>query len=249
MRLQLIRNATMRLTYNGHVILTDPFLAPKNTIESFAGISENPLVDLPMPPQHVIEGAEMVLLSHRHVDHFDLMAQKMLDKSLPVYCQPGDEEHVAANDFGNIMAVEDVVEWEGIGITRTPGQHGTGEMAERMGKVSGFVFQAEGEPTVYWCGDTIWYPPVEETIEKFKPDVIITHSSGATFKGHDPILMDTEQTLALVQAAPGSKVVAIHMDSLDHGTVSRPDLRTAAGNAGLSKERFFVPEDGEELSF
>ena len=249
MRLQLIRNATMRLTYHGHLILTDPFLAPKNTIESFAGISENPLVDLPMPPQLVIEGAEMILLSHLHVDHFDVMAQKMLDKSLPVYCQPGNEERIAANDFADITPIEDAVEWQGITISRTPGQHGTGEMAERMGKVSGFVFQAEGEPTLYWCGDTIWYPPVEQTIEKFKPDVIITHSSGAQFEGHDPILMDADQTLALALAAPEAMVVAIHLDSLDHGKVSRPDMRIAAEEAGLSKDRFFVPEDGEEITF
>jgi hypothetical protein len=39
------------------------------------------------------------------------------------------------------------------------------------------------------------------------------------------------------------------LDTLDHGTVSRLDLRAAVKQAGFSKDRFFVPEDGEELSF
>ena len=249
MKLHLIRNATMRLHYAGHLMLTDPFLGPARTIESFANISENPLVDLPIIPQEVIEGVEMVLVSHLHVDHFDLMAQKMLPKDLPVYCQPGDEERIAANDFEDISPIETQTEWQGIRITRTEGQHGTGKWIERMGKVSGFVFQAAGEPTVYWCGDTIWYPPVGQVIEQYQPEVIITHSSGAVLGDSDPIVMDAEQTLAVCQAAPNSTVVAVHMDSLDHGTVDRATLRAAAKAARISEEKLRIPQDGETLKF
>src|SRR5215218_5396741 len=67
-----------------------------------------------------------------------------------------------------------------------------------------------------------------QTIERFRPDVIVTHSSGAMWKGNGPIVMDTAQTLAVCQAAPGSRVVAIHLDSLDHGEVTREDLRAQA---------------------
>jgi L-ascorbate metabolism protein UlaG (beta-lactamase superfamily) len=35
MRLQLIRNATLRLTYHGQLILIDPYLAPKHTLPSY----------------------------------------------------------------------------------------------------------------------------------------------------------------------------------------------------------------------
>ena len=47
MKLQLIRNATMRLNYAGQTILTDPMLSPKDTIDSWAGVARNPTVELP----------------------------------------------------------------------------------------------------------------------------------------------------------------------------------------------------------
>ena len=118
-----------------------------------------------------------------------------------------------------------------------------------MGQVSGFVFQALGEPTVYWTGDTILYEPVSQVIERFRPDVIVTHSSGAMWKGSGPIVMDADQTLAVCQTAPESRVVAIHLDSLDHGQVSRQDLRARARAVEISETRLLIPEDGETLEF
>ncbi len=48
-QLQLIRNATLRLTYHNQLILIDPYFAPKHTLPSYADKSLNPLVDLPLP--------------------------------------------------------------------------------------------------------------------------------------------------------------------------------------------------------
>ena len=142
----------------------------------------------------------------------------------------------------------DTVAWHGITVTRTPGQHGTGpeELAD-MGQVSGFVLQTPGEPTLYWTGDTILYGPVLQAIERFRPDVVVTHSSGAMWKGNGPIVMDAAQTLAVCQAAPASRVVAIHLDSLDHGEVSREALRAQARAAAIPEGRLLIPEDGECL--
>lgn len=244
MRLRLLRNATQRLRYAGHELLLDPYFAPKHSRPSFTGRSPNPLVELPCSPEEIMAGAELLIVSHLHSDHFDPEAQRLLPKELPVFCQPGDEEIIRGHGFEQVTPIADSITWQGIAITRTPGQHGTfpSELAE-MGQVSGFVFQAPGEPTVYWAGDTIFYEPVSKVIERFRPDVIVTHSSGAMWKGSGPIVMDADQTLAVCQAAPESRVVAIHLDSLDHGTVSRQDLRVRA--AGISQ--LLIPEDGETL--
>jgi L-ascorbate metabolism protein UlaG (beta-lactamase superfamily) len=247
MKIQLIRNATLRVTVNGRLFLVDPFLAQKGTVRSFAGISQNPIVDLPMSPEAVIEGAEMVLVSHLHVDHFDDMAMDLLPKTLPILCQPGDEATIREKGFVEVTAVFDQHTWQGITFTRTLGQHGYGELAERMGNVSGFVWEAAGEPTVYWAGDTVWYEPVAETIAKHQPDVIVTHSSGAKFGDSQPIVMDATQTTAVCQAAPNAVVIAVHLESLDHGTVTRADLRTAAAAQGISDDRLRIPADGETV--
>ncbi|HKV12054.1 MAG TPA: MBL fold metallo-hydrolase [Thermoanaerobaculia bacterium] len=247
MRLRLLRNATQRLRYAGHELLLDPFFAPKHSRPSFAGRSPNPLVPLPCPVEEILAGVELVIVSHLHSDHFDPEAQRLVPKDLPVFCQPGDEETIRGHGFTRVEPVADSVTWNGITITRTPGNHGSGAVLEEMGQVSGFIFAAPGEPTVYWAGDTILYEPVRETIGRFRPDVIVTHSSGAMWKGDGPIVMDAAQTLEVSRIAPGSRVVAIHLDSLDHGEVSREDLRAAARAAGIADGRLLIPADGETL--
>lgn len=249
MQIRLIRNATLRLTYGNRQFITDPFLAAKHSIRSFADISPNPLVDLPCPPEEVVEGVEMAVISHLHVDHFDPLAQELLPKDIPLFCQPGDQAELAEKGFQSVVAVEQSTQWQGITLTRTPGQHGSGAWVERMGNVSGFVFQAENEPTLYWAGDTIWYEPVKQVIADFQPDIIITHSSGAKFGDSDPIVMDAAQTIAVCRAAPEAIVMAVHMETLDHGTISRADLRTMAGAEGIRPEQLLIPADGEQLSF
>lgn len=249
MKVQLIRNATLRVEFGSHFFVVDPFLAAKETIRSFAVISKNPIVDLPMTPEAVIDGAEMVLVSHLHPDHFDEVAMDLLPKTMPIFCQPGDEETIRGKGFELVTAVSNQLTWQGITFTRTPGRHGSGELAERMGKVSGFLWEAADEPKVYWMGDTIWYEPVAEAIAQHQPDVIITHSSGAKFGDSDPIVMDTAQTIAVCQAAPDATVVAVHLESLDHGTVTRADLRAAATAQGISEARLRIPADGETVAF
>lgn len=245
MRFQLIRSATLRLRYAGRELLVDPYFAPRHSRPSFAGRSPNPLIDLPLSPGEILNGVELVLVSHLHSDHYDPEAQRLLPKDLPVLCQPGDEETIRGHGFADVTPVETTVDWRGITVTRVPGQHGAGAVLADMGTVMGFVLQAPGEPTVYWAGDTVWYEPVRETIERFRPDVVVTHSSGAVWGDGVLIVMDANQTVEVCKAAPESLVVAVHLDSLDHGTVSRSDLRAQARSAGLADGRLWIPADGE----
>lgn len=249
MNLRLLRNATMRLDYAGRALLADPDLAPRHARRSFTGRSLNPLVDLPVAAEAILEGVEAVLVSHLHADHFDAEAQRLLPKDLPLFCQPGDAEALRGHGFANVTPVEDSAEWNGITITRVAGQHGFGADLADMGTVSGFVLAAPGEPTLYWAGDSVWYAEVAATIERHQPALIVTHSAGAVWKAGTPIIMDAEQTIAVCQAAPRSTVIAVHMDSLDHGQVSRADLRAAADAAGIAPERLRIPADGDTLTF
>jgi L-ascorbate metabolism protein UlaG (beta-lactamase superfamily) len=249
MKIRLIRNATMRLTYGGRLFLTDPYLADKLTLPSYRGVSKNPLVDLPIPAEQVIIGAEAVIVSHRHTDHFDQAAKRILPKDTLLFCQPADRAAMEADGFTRIIPIDDFAEWQGVRITRVPGRHGSGEVLDDMGGVSGFVFQAAGEPTLYWAGDTVWYEAVAENIRRFRPDVILPHVCGAVWGPSETlIVMDAAQVVEVCRAAPESTVVAIHLEALDHGTVTRADLRAYADRAGISAERLLIPADGEELS-
>ena len=228
MRIQLIRGATLRFSYAGRNFIIDPCFSAKHTMPSWAGKSLNPLVDLGCSPLEVIEGIEMAIISHLHSDHFDSVARKLLPKEMLVFCQPSDEPGIRNKGFYNVTPIENEISWNGITITRFPGQHGTGEVLKEMGNVAGFVFQAEAEPAIYWTGDTIWCNVVKDVIKRTQPKIIVTHSCGAVWRNSTPIVMDATQTIDLCHSAPKSTVIATHMDSFDHATVSREFLREYA---------------------
>lgn len=249
MRLQLIRNATLKLDYAGRTILIDPYLAPKHSLPSFTGRSPNPMTELPLGIDEILRGVELVVVSHLHTDHFDDVAKQVVPKQLPLICQPGDEDTIRAAGFQDVVPLTSSLEWQGIRFTRRQGSHGLGPVVEKMGPVMGFVIEAQGEPTIYWAGDTVLYAPVAAAIAEVQPDIIVTHSCGARWDG-DLIVMDDVQTVETSRSMPaGGIVVATHMEALDHATVDRVALRKAATAAGIVQDRLLIPTDGETLTF
>lgn len=246
MKIQFIRNATLILEYSGQRILIDPMLCSKYQIRSFAGISENPTVDLPeaWDVAQVLEGIDGVMVSHLHPDHFDEVAQQKIEKTVPILTQPESKEAIAAMGFTNVISLSGTTEWGGIRISSTPGEHGFGDWVDRMGPVTGFLFKAPDEPSLYWMGDTVLYPAVEEVLQTEQPQVVVTHSGGAQFKGPETrILMDAAETIQVAQRAAQATIVAVHMEALDHCLTSRDALQAAAQEAGVA-ERLLIPADG-----
>ncbi len=247
MKLQLLRNATLKLDYAGLTILIDPDFGPKHSRPSFTGRSPNPMTELPITTNEILDGVELVLVSHLHADHFDKVAQDLVPKHLPLICQPGDEEKIRSFGFRDVTPFTDELVVNGILLTRREGNHGSGPVLEEMGQVMGFTIEADGDPSIYWAGDTILYPPVRETIETMQPDIVITHSCGAKW---DDILivMDAEQTVEVCRIAPEkTKIIATHMEALDHATVTRKDLQTYANALKIDKHKLIIPDDGETL--
>lgn len=246
---QLIRNATLVIEYAGQKILVDPMLSPKGAIDSWAGIQKNPTVELTMPVEDIVIDVDLVLVTHTHEDHFDKPASSILAKSVDLIMQPADKEFFRKEGFINAKVLEDQKVWNGITIHRVEGKHGSGKVLEMMGKTSGFVLQANNQPTIYIVGDTIWNDDVKKDIEKFKPDYIIVNSGGALIKGFGgtPIIMNEMQTMDLIAASGKSKVIAIHMNSLDHCFTTREVLKKKATELKIGKDKLIIPEDGEKL--
>jgi len=60
--------------------------------------------------------------------------------------------------------------------------------------------------------------------------------------------MDAEDVIALCRAAPETRVVATHLEALNHCLLTRAELRAALDTAGLA-ERVAIPADGDYLDF
>lgn len=246
MKIRLFRNAALKIEVAGKTLLIDPDLGDKHSRPSFTGRSPNPMVDLPVGIQEILEGVDLLIVSHLHADHFDTVAQTVIAKDLPLICQPGNEEKIRGFGFEDVTTLTSELIWNGIRLTRRDGSHGLGPVVEKMGPVIGFSLEAEGEPSLYWTGDTVLYPPVAETIAATKPDIIVTHSCGARWDG-ELIVMDDKQTVEVARSAPKAKVIATHMEALDHATIDRATLRSAAEAAGIDASRLLIPADGETV--
>jgi L-ascorbate metabolism protein UlaG (beta-lactamase superfamily) len=247
MRLRLIRNATLLVKVADRILLVDPMLDPAGTrppVEDTANPVRNPLVELPEPAEVVIAGLDGVLVTHLHRDHLDDTAIRLLPKDLPVFCQPPDVERLAA--FTDVRPVADALEWDGLRIARTAGRHGTGEIGEAMAPVSGFVLAAAGEPTLYIAGDTIWCDEVAEAIDRHRPDVVVVNAGAARFLEGDPIVMTADDVVTVARRAPDARVVAVHLEAINHCPLTRADLHQRLHDEALT-ERVTVPEDGAEV--
>jgi L-ascorbate metabolism protein UlaG (beta-lactamase superfamily) len=134
--------------------------------------------------------------------------------------------------------------WDGIEITRTQGQHGTGDIAKMLAPVSGFVLRASAEPTLYIAGDTIWCAEVEEALERYTPDVIVLNAGGARFLEGDPITMIPEDVIEVCRSAPQAQVIAVHMEAINHCLVTRADLAFQLEAARVI-DQAAIPQDGD----
>lgn len=252
MRMTLVRHATLRIEIGGHLLLVDPMLdaqAARGPVRGTPNERPNPLVPLPVGLDEVVAGVDAVLLTHTHVDHLDAAGVTAVPAHVAWFCQPEDHAEIMELGFASARPVPagETVEWEGLHLTRTGGRHGREEAAvQALGPVSGFVVSADGEPTVYVAGDTVWCPEVEEAIAAHAPDWIVVNAGGARFVHGDSITMESGDVVAMAQAAPDAQVVAVHMEAINHCLETRADLRAAASAAGVG-DRVHVPADGESV--
>lgn len=250
-RIRLLRHATLLLEIAGKKVLIDPMFAPKDAYDPVPNSGNDiriPMVDLPFGPdalKELVESVDAVVVTHLHPDHWDPVAQEMLPKDLPLFCQPEDVAAIQAQGFTEVSPVTGAVKWEGIEVVRTGGQHGMGEMAKMMGPVSGFVFEANGQ-RIYIAGDTLWCAEVEDAMDRHAAPVVVLNMGGAAFVEGGRITMTVEDLVALKAHSPEAHVIAVHTETMNHCRESRGDLSAAVSEKGW-EDSVSIPADGEWL--
>ena len=260
MQMQQIRNATAKITYADTTFLIDPMLAKKGTYPGFENTyrSElrNPLVELPMSAEEAIAGVDAVIVTHTHLDHWDDAAQQLLPKDLPLFVQnAADAEMIRKQGFRDVRILGERTEFNGVTLSKTGGQHGTDQMyatppvAQALGEAMGVVFQAPLHKTLYLVGDTIWRDDVDQALAQYNPDVIVLNAGYAQLSGFEgAIIMGKDDVLRAAQIAPNATIVAVHMDAINHMTLSREELSGFVRKEGI-QSRVEIPQDGALLKF
>lgn len=250
---QLIRSATVKVTYNNITFLIDPMLGSIGSFESYGGIQKNPIVNLPLSIDEILKDVDAVLITHLHKDHFDDQAKKSIPKDIPIFCQPGDRKYITEYGFNDVKEIKDLEWFHKTSIHRVGGKHGRGAIEKLMGSVSGFILESFNEPTIYIVGDCVFNEDVKSSIDNFQPDIIICNSGGAFIPGYEQnlILMDEKETIQLLEHVVDkqTQVIPVHLEALDHCTVSRAGLKRALLQSNLNNERVLIPLDGERITF
>jgi L-ascorbate metabolism protein UlaG (beta-lactamase superfamily) len=174
----------------------------------------------------------------------DDAAAAALSKSTPIFCQPNDNATFDDAGFTSVSMIDTYFTFKEVTVIRTSGQHGTGHIGQSMGIVSGFILKADGEPTVYIAGDTIWCDDVKQAMDVYQPDATIVNAGGARFTVGNRITMDADDVISLCRYAAYTKVVAVHMDTINHCLVTREDLQIRLAAEKLI-DQVVIPQDGD----
>ncbi|MGE6366299.1 MBL fold metallo-hydrolase [Bacillus paramycoides] len=253
MNIQQIRNATIVVEYAGKKFLIDPMLAEKGTYPSFPNAQRqdqnNPLVSLPTSIENIIQNIDAVIVTHLHYDHWDDAAKEVLPKEIKIFAQNEEDATEIRNDgFRNVEVLQEDTVFEGIQLIKTKGEHGRGKILELTGLVCGIVFTHSAEKTLYVAGDTVWYEAVQEVIDTHKPEIIVVNAGDNQFFEGGSLIMGKDDVYEVHKAASNVKIIAVHMEAVNHWALSREELKNFIHEKRITSN-VLVPDDGESYTF
>ncbi|MCQ2444200.1 MAG: MBL fold metallo-hydrolase [Mailhella sp.] len=258
MRIQQIRNATLRIEYAGRTFLTEPWLAGRGEFGTFrtsgAGFRCRPeMADIPMPAcglpfdrEQVLDGVDACICTHIHPDHIDMAPDgtvgRYLRRDMPIFAQSMEDARAfVRSGFENVTAMYENSAFDGIEVIPVPARHGT---KIPCGPACGVILRHPEEKTLYIAGDTIWYGAVARTVRDFAPGVIVVNACAAELLDEGRLIMDDADVEKVVRAGSGARVLVSHMEAVAHATISREEMRRRLVSRGVW-DMVDMPDDGE----
>ena len=253
----------MLIRYAGFTILTDPtFIHMHEKVNLGFGLYTkrltNPALNIEQLPP-----LDLVILSHFHGDHFDQVAVRELDKSLPIVTTPYATEELSLRGFTN---PQQLGKWESISfvkgdvqlqITATPGRHGPLPVAmflpQVMGSILDFKIKEENGRShhlirVYITGDTLVFDDIKEIPKRYSDiNLALLHLGGTRVMGI-LVTMDAKEGLEMFNIINPKKAIPIHYNDYDVFKSPLEDFQHEVKEAGL-EDRIHYLHHGETYTF
>ncbi|QBF82820.1 MBL fold metallo-hydrolase [Shewanella maritima] len=263
MKIHHLRSATFIIESGDKFILIDPMLGAKGSLPPFSLLrfkaQKNPTVDLPSNANDLLDKVTHCLLTHsntfgirplQHADHLDPAGEAFLTaRNIPVATPAKDASYlqkIGLNIAAPLMPWQ-AQEFAGGTITPVPCQHGHGWIHKVMANGLGFVLQLPNEPSIYISGDTVFTVDVKRALSELKPDITVVAAGQAQMDVGQPLLMALDEVCEFISASPG-KVIANHMEALNHCPIDRKTLAAELERRGLG-DKVSIPQDGEAVAF
>lgn len=254
-----VGTATVVIRYAGFTILTDPnFLHRGDHVHLGYGIRSvrrtEPAVEFEDLP-----ALDFVLLSHLHGDHFDRVAERKLNKALPIISTRHAVSYLTKRGFTAAHALRT---WETLALekgearlclTAMPGTHGPGPLGAVLPPVMGSMleFQTPENETrlrLYISGDTLVHERLREIPRRYPGiDLALLHLGGTRVLSI-MVTMDAEQGVEAMRILDPRTAVPIHYDDYEVFESPLEDFRRAVAAAGL-EERVRYLDHGDTYTF
>lgn len=223
--LEFVGTATTVLRLGPFTLLTDPnFLHQGQRAYLGKGLFSKRLTEPSLQPAD-LPSLDAVVLSHLHGDHFDRVARRELDRSVPVLTTTAAARTLRRWGFAGAEALDtwrstELVDgtWR-LRITAVAGIHGPGPAKHLLPPVMGSVLELSDSSDpgsavhrTYLSGDTLFRPWLREVVDRTGPlDAAVVHLGGTRALGL-LVTMDAEQGADLVELLAPAMTVPVHHD-------------------------------------
>jgi L-ascorbate metabolism protein UlaG (beta-lactamase superfamily) len=191
-----------------------------------------------------------VLLSHFHGDHFDQIAERDLDRALPIVTTPQSAEALAERGFVDCRPLD---VWESLTMTKgeaqlritaTPARHGPPLVDLVLPDVMGSILEVTSPngptPRIYITGDTLLIDELQEIPQRFPEiDIALLHLGGTRVLGI-LVSMDAKQGVEAMRLIDPALAIPIHYNDYDVFTSSLEDFKTEVRAAGLENRVHYL---------
>ncbi|WP_432936243.1 MBL fold metallo-hydrolase [Kribbella sp. CA-253562] len=250
-----VGNATTIVRLGSFTLLTDPnFLHRGQRAYLGKGLWSRRLQD-PALTIAELPALDVVVLSHLHGDHFDRIARRELDRSVPLVTTEHAARRLARSGF-DTHALNTWDTWqlthadETLTVESMPGIHARGVLQSLLPPVMGSLLTHHGPSgtpyTVYLSGDTLTGDHLDAIRERCPDiDAAVVHLGGTRIL-FSTVTMDAVQGLDFLRRIRPSVAIPVHYD--DYRVMKSPlaDF-LAAVKADSEPWRVAAPARGETI--
>ncbi len=246
-----IGHSTLYIRWNGVGILTDPVFSER------VGVNIGPWAIGPrrhtapaVRIEEVMGQVDLILLSHAHMDHFDIPSlRKLASPDVEVVTAPATSRLIRRMRFGRVSELGGTNSVEtscGVKVTSVPVRHwGARFPWNQQYGWTGFLLEYQGK-RLFYAGDTAYVPTFTALRERGQIDVVCMPIGAYAPDSFQQSHCTPEQAWSMFVDTGGRFLVPIHWDTfvLSQEPVDEPMKRLLAA-AGDDADKIVIRSHGE----